>query len=135
MAIYNNWKNGTQYSFMTESQGILPLSYSHVTMEGSASYDLAKMAAGENIYAQWRKIYPSLTGIVDDPAQYEWLAFRTSSGQLVWLASCWIQGTSVTPVQFRQQMFVLTDTSDAQIAQVKNFMDAIRASYTTRPID
>lgn len=136
MSIYNNWIENARYSFSTVPQGILPLTYSNVTLMAVCGYNMAKMAGGEAIYAQWRKIYPTLVsmGIVDDPSQYQWLPFQTTTGQVVWMASPWIEGTSVTPVEFRQQLFTLTNTNDSQIQQVKNFLNAIQAQYTTEPI-
>lgn len=136
MNLYNKWATDNQYNFRTVPQGILPMTYSMVRLMSIANYDMAKMYGGNDVYAQWRKIYPVLapTGVVDDPAQYQWLIFKGTSGEITTLAAPWIEGNSVVPVTFRQQQFILTNTTDSEIAQVKLFLDAIGASYSTAPI-
>lgn len=135
MSLYNKWEEYAQYSFNTVPQSILPMKYSMVTLMATATYDMAKIVGGNDVYAQWRKIFPLLTSdIVDDPAQYSWLVFRATNGEVFTMANPWIDGTSVKPVVFRQQQFILTDTNDAEIQQVKMFMDAIGAKYSTAPI-
>lgn len=136
MSIYNKWVTGAKYNFNSVPQGILPNRYSMVTLEGVATYGLAMMIGGGDVYSQWRKIYPSIAsqGIVDDPEQYQWLTFKATNGETTVLAAPWIEGNSVVPVQFRQEQFTLTNTTDAEIAQVKLFLDALGAQYTNAPI-
>lgn len=136
MSIYNKWEIATQYNFSTIPQGILPNTYKMVRLMSKSTYDMAMMITGGDVYARWRKIYPALVadGVMDDPAQYEWLTFRATNGEVVVLASPWIDGTSVKPVQFRQEQIILTNTTDAELQQVKLFLNALGASYTSTPM-
>lgn len=135
MSLYNDWKNDNEYRFNTVAQGDLPMSYNYIRLEAQATYDVARIVGGDAIYSQWRRIYPRLpSGIVDDPRQYGWLIFKTSIGETVVLANCWIEGSTVESVNFRQERIILTDTSEDQILQVKAFLNAIGAKYTSEPI-
>ena len=132
MSFYQNWEINAEYSFSTNTEGILPLSVRFVKLVGITTYDMARIVYGDSIYAQWRRIFTHLpAGTVDNPEEYDWLFFKAANGEDICLANPWIEGASVTPVKFRQQQFTLTNTTDREIQQVKMFLDAINASYTT----
>lgn len=134
MQIYNDWQTGVTYSFDSTVPAILPTKYTQVKLESVATFDIAKILEGPNAYSMWRRIYPSLTDVADDPTAVTWLIFSAINGEKITLASPWILASSVTPVNFIQQRIILTQTSDAQVAQVTAFLNAIQAKYTSERI-
>ena len=135
MPLYANWATNNEYSFSTNTQGITPLTYKYVRLVGIMTYDVARIVEGDSAYAKWRRIFPHLTpGTVDDPAQYDWLFSKAANGESIILAAPWIEGSTVNPVKFRQERIILTDTTDAQIQQVKMFLSAVGATFTSEPI-
>lgn len=134
MQLYTDWQPGVTYSFDSTVPALLPTKYTQVKLECIATFDIAKVIDGPNALSMWRRIYPSLTGITDDPSAATWLVFIAPSGERITLANPWILSTSVTPVNFIQQRFTLTQTSDAQVAQVTAFLNALQAKYTSERI-
>lgn len=134
MQLYSNWATDVTYSFDTTVPGILPTSYQQVKLISRSNFEIAKMIEGANAYAMWRRIFPSLSGIQDDPNSVEWLIFQAIDGSKITLANPWIQASSVTSVQFVQQRIVLTQTSDAQVAQVVGFLKALQIPHTSERI-
>jgi hypothetical protein len=134
MQLFDDWQTDVTYSFDSTVPAILPTRYTQVKLEGVTTFEIAKIIEGPNAYSMWRRIYPSLTDVTDDPAAVKWLLFRASNGERITLANPWILSSSVTPVNFIQQRIILTQTSDAQVAKVTAFLDAIQAKYTSERI-
>ncbi len=145
MQVYNDWQTDVTYSFDSAVPGILPTSYQQVKLMSKCNFDIAKLIGGSNAYVMWRRIFPSLAGVVDDPSAVDWLVFKSinqntqSQGpqtepEMIVLANVWILSSTVTPVEFVQQRIVLTETSDAQVAQVTAFLTAIQAKFTSERI-
>lgn len=134
MQLYSDWTIDTTYSFDTTAPAILPTKYTQVKLLGIFTFEVIKILEGANAYAMWRRIYPSLNGVPDDPNAVTWLHFASSNGEKFSLANPWILDSTVTPVNFAQQRIILTQTNEAQVAKITAFLNAIQAKFTSERI-
>lgn len=122
-SLYTDWKLSATYGFTTVNTPKLPSSYTLVKLVGMVSYSAAVRIDGNELYTKWRVIYPTLPeGTPDTPVNCEWLVFESQSGETIVLADVWINGPSVVPVDFTQATVTVTDTNNAQMMALRDFM-------------
>lgn len=124
MMFYQHWKEGTTYSFDSISAPSLPRKYTGLKLNAVGTFRIASAFANSTLYAQWRIIYPSLpNGTPDAPESAKWLIFEASNGELIVLADNWIDGSSVTPIDFTQAAVLVTETNENDINILRDFMN------------
>lgn len=130
-APYTGWSTGAKYSFTTIAPTILQANYTSVKLAASSiNFDIAVKVGSINLLAQWRQVYPLLPeGTPDTPDAVNWMIFVMPDGQNVVLAEPWIDGASVTPVEFRQYDIAVTESNPAQMQRIRDFLNIIGARY------
>lgn len=128
--IYAGWKTGETYTFNTIAPGILPSPVQRVKLESSGSYRIASQIGTDDLYTQWRRLYPHLPpGTVDDPGAHLWYTFVSMDDKPIVLAEPWIDGSSVIKIDFINANYEITETSSAEIAQINDIFNQMGVKY------
>lgn len=130
MTPYMDWKFGATYSFSSLQTTLLPSRYDLILLTAVGSYQAARRISGEDLYAMWRGIYPSLPpGTPDNPETATWLVFESQTGETIVLANDWINGDTVTATNFTQATVLVTDTNQDKMMVLRDFMTKLRMKF------
>lgn len=107
------------YTFNTRAPALLGAEVTRATLKGIVDYSVAVTLI--NVDLQHRKIYPSLPpGTVNDPKKYNYLLFKTESGEMNVFAYEWIDDTSIQVVDSTTLTVVLPGVSTSDANKVRD---------------
>lgn len=128
--IYDKWKPGETYSFNTIAPGVLPSPIQRVKLESTGSYRMATQVGTDDLYTQWRRLYPHLPpGTVDNPSAHLWYTFVSMDDKPIVLAEPWIDGSSVVPIDFINAAITITETSSSRISKIIDMLNQMGEKF------
>ena len=120
------FKNRAVYSFDVYPVAILGASFANVTVMGTIDEATAreKLATAE-IHAQ---VYPFLpSGTPDDPTAYDYLRFKTLTGETVTIGIPWIKPESVVLVDAKTLDITVGQVKSEDVTIIRNLL--VQAGY------
>ena len=112
------------YTFNTRAPALLGAQVTRATLKGIVDYSVAVTFI--NVDLQHRKIYPALPpGTVNDPKKYNYLLFKTESGEMNVFAYEWIDDTSIDVVDSTTLTITLPGVSTSDANKVRDALTLI----------